>query len=419
MGWKREGGILFDRRGFLKASASGLAVAGAGSVLSAAQAADSLLGPAALPSGALESAVLDALPGKVPLIKRSYRPPNFETPVRYFNEPYTPNDAFFVRYHLAAIPQVDAAAWRLSVGGEAAEKPFELTLEQLRREFEAVELAAVCQCSGNRRGLSDPHVPGVEWGYGAMGNARWKGVRLKDVLARAGLKKEALEIVFDGADSAVMDKTPDFVKSVPAWKALDENTILAYEMNGVPLPHWNGYPLRVVVPGWTATYWMKHVTSIQAVSRPFAGFWMEKAYRIPKGKFPIVDRFISQETDANTPITEMVVNSLITNLHDGSVLAAGKAAAVRGIAWDGGYGIRAVEVSIDAGASWRPAELGPDLGRFSWRQWTYSISAPQPGNYTVMAKATNRIGASQAFELVFNPAGYHNNVVQRIDVRVA
>ena len=146
---------------------------------------------------------------------------------------------------------------------------------------------------------------------------------------------------------------------------------------------------------------------------------MEKAYRIPKGKFPIVDRFISQETDANTPITEMVVNSLITNLHDGSVLAAGKAAAVRGIAWDGGYGIRAVEVSIDGGASWRPAELGPDLGRFAWRQWTYSIPAPQPGNYTVMAKATNRIGASQAFELVFNPAGYHNNVVQRIDVRVA
>jgi DMSO/TMAO reductase YedYZ molybdopterin-dependent catalytic subunit len=410
----------FDRRAFLKASASGLAVAGTGAAFAgAASAADSVVGPAALPSGALQSAALEALPGKVALIKKTYRPPNFETPVRYFNEPFTSNDAFFVRYHLAGIPQVEAAAWRLSIGGEAADRPFELTLDQLKREFEAVEVAAVCQCSGNRRGLSDPHVPGVEWGYGAMGNAKWKGARLKDVLARAGLKKDAVEIVFDGADSAVFEKTPDFVKSLPAWKALDENTILAYEMNGEPLPHWNGFPLRVVVPGWTATYWMKHVISIQAVSQPYKGFWMEKAYRIPKGKFALVDRFISQETDTNTPITEMVVNSLITNLHDGSVLPAAKPAVLRGVAWDAGYGMRDVEVSTDGGGSWRPAELGPDLGRFSWRQWTYAIVDPRPGDYAVMAKATNRIGGSQAFELVFNPAGYHNNVVQRINVKVA
>jgi len=252
-----------------------------------------------------------------------------------------------------------------------------------------------------------------------MGNAKWKGARLKDVLARAGLKKDALEIVYDGADGPAMDKTPDFVKSLPVWKALDENALLAYEMNGEPLPHWNGYPVRIVVPGWTATYWMKHVTSIQAVSKPYNGFWMEKAYRIPKGKFPIVDRFISQETDANTPITEMVVNSLITNLQDGAVLPARKSAAVRGIAWDGGYGMREVSVSIDGGATWRPAELAPDLGKFAWRQWSYALPTAQPGSYTVMAKATNAMGASQTFELVFNPAGYHNNVVQRLKVQVA
>src|SRR5262249_51652465 len=157
----------------------------------------------------------------------------------------------------------------------------------------------------------------------------------------------------------------------------------------------------------------------QAVSKPFNGFWMEKAYRIPKGKFPIVDRFITQETDANTPITEIVVNSLITNLREGSVLPAGKAAVVRGIAWDGGYGIRMVNVSVDGGASWRPAQLGPDLGRFAWRQWTYPIASPQPGTYTVMAKATNAVGASQTLDLVFNPAGYHNNVVQRLKIEVA
>jgi DMSO/TMAO reductase YedYZ molybdopterin-dependent catalytic subunit len=367
----------------------------------------------------LDSALLEALPGKVPLIKKSFRPPNFETPVQYFNQAYTPNDAFFVRYHLANIPEVDAASWKLTVGGDAADKPFALTLAQLKREFEPVEIGALCICSGNRRGLSDPHVPGVQWGYGAMGNAKWKGIRLKDVLSRAGLKKEALEVVFDGADGPVLDKTPDFVKSIPVWKAIDDSTILAYEMNGEPLPHWNGFPVRVVVPGWTATYWMKHVTSIQALAQPFKGFWMAGAYRIPKGKFPVIDRFLSQETDANTPITEMVVSSLVTNLQDGSTLPAGRAAAVRGVAWDGGYGIREVEVSIDAGKSWRPAELGADLGRYAWRQWSYGIPAPEAGDYVVMAKATNRVGASQTFELLFNPAGYHNNVVQRLHVSVA
>ena len=408
----------FNRRDFVKLSTSGLALAGAAPWITAL-AADAQLGPAALPQGALESSLLDTLPGKVALIKKTYRPPNFETPTAYFNEAFTPNDAFFVRYHLAGIPQVDAARWKLTVGGEAAEKSFELNLDALKREFEPIEIAAVCQCSGNRRGLSIPHVPGVEWGYGAMGNAKWKGARLKDVLARAGLKKDAVEVVYDGADGPALDKTPDFVKSLPVWKALDENALLAYEMNGEPLPHWNGYPVRLVVPGWTATYWMKHITSIQAVSKPYNGFWMEKAYRIPKGKFAIVDRFISQETEANTPITEMVTNSLITNLQDGASLPAGKAAVVRGIAWDGGFGIRTVDVSIDGGATWRPADLGADLGRFSWRQWTYAIPAPQAGSYMVMAKATNAIGASQAFDLVFNPAGYHNNVVQRLKVQVA
>jgi DMSO/TMAO reductase YedYZ molybdopterin-dependent catalytic subunit len=408
--------LSFDRRKFLQASASGLALAGTGVL---ARAADPVLGPAALPAGALDAALLDALPGKVPLIKKTWRPPNFETPVSYFESAFTPNDAFFVRYHLPSIPEVDAANWKLTVAGDAADKPYELTLDRLKREFEPVDVAALCICSGNRRGLSEPHVPGVQWGHGAMGNARWRGVRLKDVLARAGLKKEAVEIVFDGADGPALDKTPDFVKSIPVWKALDENTILAWEMNGTALPHWNGYPVRAVVPGWTATYWMKHLTSIQAVSQPFKGFWMAAAYRIPKGKFPVVDRFITQETEANTPITEMVVASLITNLHEGMSLPAGKAAAVRGIAWDGGYGMRQVDVSIDGGASWRPGELGPDLGPYAWRQWSFPIPSPARGRYTVMAKATNRIGASQAFELVFNPAGYHNNVVQRINVTVA
>ena len=173
-------------------------------------------------------------------------------------------------------------------------------------------------------GCSNRMSPGVEWGYGAMGNARWKGARLKDVLDKVGLKKEAIEIAFNGADGPAVDKTPDFIKSIPVWKAIDETTLVAYEMNGAPLPHFNGFPARIVVPGWTGTYWMKHVVSIEALTKPRTNFWMNPAYRIPLGKFPLVERFITQETAANTPITEMVVNSLITSHRDGAKVKAGK-----------------------------------------------------------------------------------------------
>jgi hypothetical protein len=213
-----------------------------------------------------------------------------------------------------------------------------------------------------------------------------------------------------------MDATPDFVKSLPAWKAMDENTLIAWEMNGEALPHWNGFPVRLVVPGWTATYWMKHLTSIEVRSTPLTGFWMAPAYRIPKGRFPIVDRFVSQETDANTPITEMVTNSLMTNIRDQGIHKAKSPLFVRGVAWDGGYGIERVEVSTDGGRVWQAGVLGDDLGRFSWRQWSYAFT-PEPGEHVVMARATNRIGGTQTSNLVFNPAGYHNNVVQRVRIR--
>ncbi|MGQ0578796.1 MAG: molybdopterin-dependent oxidoreductase [Betaproteobacteria bacterium] len=408
---------MHSRRDFLKVSAGGLLLAGGIRGADPAAWADSL-GPAALPSGALQSAQLEALPGKLPLVRKSFRPPNFETPVRFFNEAFTPNDAFFVRYHLADIPQVSAQRWKLALTGDALDKPFEITYQELSRDFEQVEVAAVCMCSGNRRGLSQPHVPGVQWGHGAIGNARWRGVRLRDLLARAGVRKDALEIVFDGADRGVLDKTPDFVKSIPAWKAMDENTLVALEMNGEKLPHWNGFPARIVVPGWTATYWMKHLTSIAATAKPYQGFWMNPAYRIPKGKFALVDRFVSQETEVNTPITEMVVNSLVTNLEEGQKFALGQEITFAGVAWDGGFGIASVEVSEDGGRNWRAAQLASDLGRFSWRQWSHRLTPGHPGSLTLMARATNRAGATQTFELIFNPAGYHNNVVQRVNVEI-
>ena len=152
----------------------------------------------------------------------------------------------------------------------------------------------------------------MQWGFGAVGNALWRGVRLKDVLSRANVRPETVEIVLNGADGPVLDGTPDFIKSIPVDKALDDNTLIAYEMNGAPFPHYNGFPIRLVVPGWTATYWMKHLDTIEAVTKPFAGFWMKSAYRIPNGKFPIVQHFLSQMAAANEPITEMVINSMIT-----------------------------------------------------------------------------------------------------------
>jgi DMSO/TMAO reductase YedYZ molybdopterin-dependent catalytic subunit len=406
---------MISRRGLLRAGA-----ALAGSTIGLPNALQAHAGgaelPEGLPEGLRSEALLDSLPGKKPLIKLSYRPPNYETPLENFRSVITSNDAFFVRYHLEQIPEIDAAGWRLTIGGDGATSQTELTLDELRK-MPSFEIVAVNQCSGNRRGLFHPHVAGVEWGYGAMGCARWKGARLKDILDKIGLKKDAIEIVLDGADGPALDKTPDFVKSVPVWKAMDETTLVAYEMNGMPLPHFNGFPARLVLPGWTGTYWMKHLISIRAVTKSFDGFWMKSAYRIPTGKFPVVARFISQETEANTPITEMVVNSLITSHRDGASVKVGNI-TVSGLAWDGGYGIRAVEVSTDDGKTWIAATLGDDLGRYAFRPWSYVLNARR-GDNTVMARATNAIGQTQTASLILNPAGYHHNVIQRLTLNAA
>jgi len=408
-----------SRRHFLAGSAAA-AVAASGAVSPAPTRAEaaSLNLPSELPDGTRAEAILDALPGKKRLIKLSYRPPNYETPIEYFRTAITPNDAFFVRYHLSNIPEVDGATWKVAVGGEGANGQTELTLDDLKK-MPAVEVVAVNQCSGNRRGLFQPHVTGVEWGYGAMGCARWNGASLKDVLAKVGIKKEAIEIVFDGADGPAVEKTPDFIKSIPVWKAMEDSTLIAYEMNGQPLPHFNGFPARIVVPGWTGTYWVKHVTSIKAVTTPETGFWMKAAYRIPVGKFPLVARFASQETAVNTPVTEMVVNSLITSHAGGATVRAGFPVTLGGIAWDAGYGISTVELSTDGGKTWQSAKLGEDLGRFAFRAFEYSLTPKSKGRQIVMARAANRIGQTQTPELILNPAGYHHNVIQSLVLNVA
>jgi len=409
---------MLTRRSLLEAAGAGVALGGSALALPemfAARAAGAALSPG-VPSGLDASAVMEALPGKKPLIKLSYRPPNYEAPLDYFRTPITPNDQFFVRYHLSNIPDVDAKTYKIEVGGDGANGQTEITLDDLKK-MPAYEVVAVNQCSGNRRGLSNPHVAGVEWGYGAMGCARWKGARLKDVLDIVGLKPEAIEIAFNGAEGPAYDKTPDFIKSLPVWKAVDESTLIAYEMNGEPLPHFNGFPARLVVPGWTGTYWMKHLISVTALTKPQGGFWMNPAYRIPVGKFPVVARFISQENAASTPITEMVVNSLITSHADGAKVKAGKV-TVSGLAWDGGYGISTVEGSTNGGKTWSAATLGEDLGRYAFRPWSFALAAKK-GNNSVMVNAINKIGQTQTSILIFNPAGYHNNVMQSITLNAA
>ena len=287
---------MLTRRYLLQTAGAGAALAVPG--LKLAEAAGAGLTPG-VPEGVASYATMDSLPGKKPLIRLADRPPNYEAPLEYLRTPITPNDEFYVRYHLSDIPTIDAKTYKIAVGGDGANNPTEITFDDLKK-MPAIEVVAVNQCSGNRRGLSKPHVQGVEWGYGAMGCARWKGPRLKDVLAKVGLKKEAIEVAFNGADGPAVDKTPDFIKSIPVWKAMDESTIIAYEMNGQPLPHFNGFPARIIVPGWTGTYWMKHVTNINALTAPQGGFWMNPAYRVPVGKFPLRDRFITQENAAST-----------------------------------------------------------------------------------------------------------------------
>ncbi len=385
-----------------------LLLTGAGSWLGVAWAGDEA------PLGAAE---LTALPGKKPLIRRSFRPPNFETPLAELAAPFTRNDAFFVRYHLAVIPRVDAASWRLRVGGASAQRPLSLSLEDLSSGFERVSIAAVNQCAGNRRGLFTPRVPGVQWGSGALGNALWRGVRLRDVLQRAGVAADALEVVCDGADTPVLPATPDFLKSLPVERALDENTLIAFEMNGAPLPHWNGAPARLVVPGWAGTYWMKHLVEIRVEPRAFDGFWMKSAYRVPTGAFPGV-RFASQENPDTTPVTELMVNSLITAPVAGARLKHGARAELAGKAWDGGAGIEAVEVSEDGAQSWRAATLQRDLGRFAWREFRFALDTTRTGPRQLSVRARSRDGARQPERLTPNPSGYHDNIVQSVSVEI-
>ncbi|MBI3881017.1 MAG: molybdopterin-dependent oxidoreductase [Verrucomicrobia bacterium] len=360
-------------------------------------------------------------PQKRPLLRLTTRPPQLETPFAVFNEGVlTPNDAFFVRYHLGGSPPARELLvpekFRVSVKGKV-NAPLALSVAELKSQFEPVEIVAVNQCSGNSRGFFKPRVPGGQMGHGAMGNAKWKGARLADVLKKAGLAVAAKQVLFNGLDSPPLPTVPDFIKALDVEQALDPDLLLAYEMNGEPLPWLNGFPLRLVVPGHYGTYWVKHVHEITVVDEQFKGFWMDPAYRIPDDPCAAV---APGTTPKHTvPISRFNVRSFITSLADGAQVKRGAALSVRGIAFDGGHGIREVLFSDDGGKSWRAGELGKDLGKFSFREWTIAFTPKTAGAHALMVKATNVLGQSQPLEPLWNPAGYMRNVVETVNLSAA
>jgi len=407
---------MFDRRRMLKSVGGGVA----------AGVASGLVAGSPFPAFAAERVTLPFANGERPLVKypgkRSLivlttRPPQLETPFSVFNEGMlTPNDAFFGRYHLADIPlAIETEAFRINVQGKV-DKPLLLSLQDLKTGFESIEFVAVHQCSGNSRGFSDPRVPGGQLGNGAMGNARWKGVPLKAVLDRAGVQAGAVQVSFKGLDGPVIPATPSFVKALDIDHARDGEVMVAYAMNGEDLPWLNGFPVRLVVPGFFGTYWVKHLNEITVLDKVFDGFWMKSAYRIPANACACSEP--GKPPASTTPINRFNVRSFITSVLDGAAIKAGADTPLRGIAFDGGEGITDVAVSSDGGRTWQAASLGESLGKYSFREWKSVVRLPK-GEHSLMVRALNRIGVSQPTKALWNPPGYMRNVIETTRVVAA
>jgi DMSO/TMAO reductase YedYZ molybdopterin-dependent catalytic subunit len=362
--------------------------------------------------------LVTSFPQKGAMLLQRTRPPLLETPFEVFDQGvFTPNDRFYVRWHLANIPNsVDPATFRLNIRGHVRQ-PISLTLDDLARDFKPFEIAAVNQCSGNSRGFFAPRVPGGEWANGAMGNALWKGVRLKDVLDRAGVKGGALQVRFNGLDTGVIPQTPDFMKSLAVDHARDGEVMIAYAMNGEPLPLLNGFPLRLVVPGWYATYWVKMLNDIEVLDKPDDNFWTTKAYLIPDT--PFANIVPGQKGVKMVPINRMLPRSFFTSVQDGAVLKLGQTTTVRGIAFGGDTGLARVLFSSDAGGRWQQARLGPDHGKYGFRQWEVPLRLSSAGQYKLMIKAVNTAGAAQPDRSNWNGAGFMRNVIESVSVQAA
>ena len=364
-----------------------------------------------LSEGTGQRPLTDAFPGKKGMILQRSRAPLLETPMAAFDgalqdDPVTPNDRFFVRWHYADIPlSVDAAAFRLRIGG-AVKRAVSLSLAEIQA-MPQVTVTAVNQCSGNSRGLFGPRVPGAQWGNGAMGNARWTGVRLRDLIARAGTAPGVVQVKCAGLDQPPGD-APHFAKSLALDHAEDDDVIVAYGMNGAALPLLNGFPLRLIVPGWYSTYWVKALDSIELLTGPDTGFWMAKAYQIPEtedaGVKPGATGF------PTVPISRMPPRAFFTRTTPQEA---------RGIAMGGDAGVAKVEVSLDGGAHWQQAQLGPDHGPYSFRRWAMPLTGLARGPHELAVRTINTRGEGQKPAPIWNPGGYMRSSIETARVVVA
>ena len=358
-----------------------------------------------------------AFPEKRPMITYSDRPPLLESPRSTFSKGITQNDEFFVRWHLPDIPtKLDLESYTINING-LVEKELNITIQQLKNDFEQVEVTAVLQCGGNSRSAFSPIAGGIQWGSGAMGCARWKGVRLSDILEKAGLKKDAQWIGFNGKDNAAYYETPNFVRELEL-EELDDHVIVAYEMNGEDLPYLNGFPLRLVIPGYYSDSWVKMLSNITVTNKYKSLFFMDVAYRVP-------DNETEGETPENRfkktkPITNMNVKSVIGYPQNDMKIYHNSHIVVRGVAFDDGHGIREVLISTDNGKSWDEALLKQENGRYSYTEFRFTYKPTEYGNLTIMAKAINRLGDEQplAKDIPWNHGGYKYNGIDVVTVEV-
>ena len=376
----------YTRRGFLATAgrAGALLLAGSGALARSVDAAGDPI---------LAGRPLVRYPEKTDLILLTSRPPQLETPMKYFDRAITPNDAFFVRYHVFPVPtSVDLATWRLKVQGRV-DRPLDLSLEDLKTKFPPARVVAVNQCSGNSRGRFAPRVLGGEWGDGAMGNAEWVGARMRDILVGGRVRQGAVQVTFDGLDKPAFPTVPDFVKSLDVDADHgDPDVIVAYQMNGQPLPMLNGYPARLIVPGWYATYWVKNLSEIEVVDHVFEKFWMKPGYRIPDTPCGCVEPGTAPAR--TVPISRMTVRSFIPRPRPARASASGspsRSKASPSTAATGSTRCRSRATAAPHGAA---ARSGPTSAA------TPSASGPRPGHrrpgqHRLMVRAFNRIGESQ------------------------
>ena len=360
---------------------------------------------------------LVSYPQKRPLMLITARPPHLETPFSTFNEGIiTPNDAFFVRYHLANMPtSIDAQQHRLTISG-LVNKPLSLSLAELKKLGEPVEVVAVNQCAGNSRGFSSPRVFGAQLGNGSMGNAKWTGVALKTVLEHAGVQAGAKQVTFNGLDNPLISGTPDFVKALDIDHALNGEPLIAWAMNDTDIPFLNGYPIKLIVPGYFGTYWVKHLSEIEVIDHNFDEFFMKTAYRVPDNDCLCVAT--GATLNKTKPIGSLKIRSFITSLREGDTVRHGETITLRGIAFDGGGGISTVEISDDGGRHWQATTLSKSLGKYSFQEWQTVWKAKEKGKTALQVRASNRLGEQQPTVSRWNPSGYAHNAVETLAVFV-